>query len=253
MSLAGLSQRNRSILLFARFFWTAIDWLYPPECCNCKRRGFVICPDCFSDIEVLRGNACQGCGYPINRGKDQCEDCKSSQPAFTQMRSWAKYAGPAQQAIHSLKYQRNLALGAILAKPLIEIVQRSGWTIDLIVPVPLSRSHKRMRGYNQAAAISRNVARYLNIQHSNNAVKRIKETESQISLDVNKRFTNLMDAFYAIPATLNKKNILVIDDVITTGATMQNCALALQKAGAGSIYCVSVARALLRHPKIIRE
>ncbi len=253
MSLAGLSQQNRSILLLSRFFWTAIDWLYPPECCNCSRRGFVLCPDCFSEIEVLQGKVCQKCGYPINRGKLLCDQCQSSHPAFTQMRSWAEYSGPVKRAIHSLKYQRNLALGAILAKPIVEIVKRSGWTIDLIVPIPLSRSHKRMRGYNQAAAISRNVARLLNIQHSTSAVKRIKETESQISLDINKRLTNLMDAFYAIPATLNKRNILVIDDVITTGATMQNCALALQKAGAGSIYCVSVARALLHHPKIIRE
>jgi ComF family protein len=129
------------------------------------------------------------------------------------------------------------------------MVKISGWQIDLVVPIPLSRSRLRSRGYNQAELISRYLAASLNIQHSSTTVLRIKNTSTQIEMDVNKRFTNLLDAFYANPDTLKKKNILIIDDVITTGATMQNCTKALLQAGAANIYCVSVARAILRHEK----
>lgn len=251
--MTGLSQRNKASIFLARYFWTALEWLYPPECCNCNRRGFVLCQDCYTEINQLQGDLCFQCGKPIKNNKKLCQDCTAKPPPYTQMRSWANYDGPIKKVVGSLKYRRNLALGPILANPLAEIVQKSGWKIDLIVPIPLSRRRKKERGYNQAAVISRNLARYLNIKHAPNVVKRIKETETQISLDVNKRFTNLMDAFYAIPATLNKRNILLIDDVITTGATMQNCAIALQRAGAENVYCLSVARSLLRHPGIIRE
>jgi competence protein ComFC len=247
--LTELTLTNKLKLQITSLFWTSMDWLYPPRCCNCNRRGFVLCDACLAEIETLHGALCQKCGYPIvGRGR-LCEECRLATPPFTQMLSWASYSGPAQEAIHSLKYKRNLALGSVLAKPLAEIVQKSGWKVDLVVPIPLSKSRMRFRGYNQAALISRPLAAQLNIQHSSNAVKRIRNTSTQIELDVNKRFTNLLDAFYANPATLKKRNILVIDDVITTGATMQNCTNALLKAGAENIYCLSVARAILRHAK----
>jgi competence protein ComFC len=247
--MTGLSPRNEFALRFSNWFWTAMDWLYPPHCCNCEQRGFVLCKACSSEIEILHGKVCQKCGYPISRKNTLCEDCKKSAPAYTAMRSWSVFSGVSRKALHSLKYRQNLSLGNILARPLVEMILNSGWNIDMIVPVPLSRSHQRQRGYNQAACISYPVALRMNIPHSTNSMKRIKETETQISLDVNKRFTNLMDAFYANPAKLNKRNILLIDDVITTGATMQNCAIALKNAGAEKIYCLSVARTLLRHPK----
>jgi competence protein ComFC len=247
--MTGLSLKNESALHLSNLFWTAMDWLYPPHCCNCEQRGFVLCSICFSQIDVLHGKLCSRCGYPIGRKKTLCAECRSNPPVFTEMRSWSAFSGVCRKAIHTLKYRQNIALGRILAKPLIEMIRKSDWQFELIVPVPLSRSHQRQRGYNQAACISRVVARELNIPHSTMILKRIKETETQISLDVNKRFTNLMDAFYAIPAKLNKSNVLVIDDVITTGATMQNCAIALKNAGAEKVYCLSVARTLLHHPK----
>lgn len=240
---------NKLQLQITSLFWTSMDWLYPPRCCNCDRRGFVLCDTCFAEIEPLRGALCRKCGYPITGKGILCEECRLAPPPFTQMLSWASYVGPAKEAIHALKYKRNLAMGSILAKPLVEIVKRSGWNIDLVIPVPLSRSRLRFRGYNQAALISHQIAAQLNIQHSTTVVKRIRNTSTQIELDVNKRFMNLFDAFYANPATLKKRNILVVDDVITTGATMQNCTKALLNAGAENIYCLSVARAILRHAK----
>lgn len=247
--MTELTLTNQLRLQISSLFWKSMDWLYPPRCCNCDRWGFVLCDECFTQIDPLSGNLCHKCGYPIVGQGSLCEDCRLDTPPYTQMRSWTSHAGPIQKAIHALKYKRNLALGSILAEPLVGIVKKNGWQIDLVVPIPLSKSRLKTRGYNQAALISRHLAATLNIQHSSSTVKRIRNTSTQIEMDVNKRFTNLLDAFYANPATLKKRNILIIDDVVTTGATMQNCAKALLKAGADNIYCLSVARAILRHPK----
>ncbi|PKO02933.1 MAG: hypothetical protein CVU43_05230 [Chloroflexi bacterium HGW-Chloroflexi-5] len=247
--MTDITLTNKLLLQFTSLFWKSMDWLYPPRCCNCDRWGFVLCEDCFKLIEPLNGNLCKKCGHPIFGKSSFCEECRLSPPPYTQMRSWTSHTGPTRKAIHALKYKRNLVIGRILAQPLIEMIEKSGWQIDLVVPIPLSKTRMRTRGYNQAALISRYLATSLNIQHSTNCVKRVRDTSTQIDMDVNKRFTNLLDAFYANPATLKKRNILIVDDVITTGATMHNCAKAILNAGAEKIYCLSVARAILRHEK----
>ena len=249
MAMTGLSLKNKTILRLSGLFWTSMDWLYPPRCCNCDNQGAVFCMDCFSQIKQITGNTCRKCGYPIGKKQKYCADCMQNPPPFDQMRSWAVYDGPLKKAIHSLKYQKDLALGSILADPLVELLNKSDWIFDLVIPVPLSRARLRKRGYNQAALIAWSLAAKMDIQYSNDAVARVRHTETQISLDVNKRFMNLMDAFYANPAKLKTRNILIIDDVITTGATMQNCTSAIRKAGAEKVYCLSVARSILRHPK----
>ncbi len=244
--MTELALTNKLTLQITSLFWKSMDWLYPPRCCNCDRRGFAFCEECFSAIERLSIICCKKCGYPIHNRNKLCDECNLEPPLFTQMQSWAVFSGPVRTAIHALKYKRNLALGSILAKPLIDMVEKSGWQIDLVVPVPLSKSRMQSRGYNQAALISRYLAASLNIRHSSRDLRRIKNTITQTKMNVNKRFTNLLDAFYANPATLKKKNVLIIDDVVTTGATMRNCTNALLTAGAENIYCLSVARAILR-------
>ncbi len=247
MLMAGLSQKSKYATKIFSLFWTAMDWLYPPVCCNCEQRGFVFCPECFSKIETLYGHLCHTCGYPIKGKNKTCHRCKENPPAYDEARSWAVFSGVARKALLSLKYNRNLALGHLLARPLVDIIRNSNWQIDLVVPVPISWSRLRQRGYNQSACISRAVARELNLPHTTRAIQRVKQTETQIALDVNERFMNLMDAFNGITAKLNERSVLIIDDVITTGATMQNCAVAVKNAGAKKIYCLSVARTLLRH------
>lgn len=137
-----------------------------------------------------------------------------------------------------------MGLGEILAKPLLEIIRAENWTLDAVIPIPLSKDHFRQRGYNQAALIARPVALELRVPYLPQSIKRIKETASQIHLTAAERYANLMDAFWANPATLKGKNVLLIDDVTTTGATMKSCADAVKQAGANQIYCLTVARAL---------
>lgn len=243
------SPKNQFIELLSRSIWKALEWLYPVSCCNCGKSDQILCHDCFSQIEVLKKYRCVLCGYPISKKRIVCAQCAKTTPVWNQMVSWAVYDGPLKKAIHSFKYHKNLAVGAVLAEPLEDLVTQAGWEIDLIVPVPLSANRMRERGYNQSAWIARPLARKLGIAFSDTCVKRIKTTEKQVSLDVNKRFMNLMDAFYANPAKLKKRHVVVIDDVITTGATMHYLTLALLNAGAETVYCLSTARAILRNQK----
>jgi ComF family protein len=158
------------------------------------------------------------------------------------MLSWAHYEGNVRECIHSLKYKNNLALGYLFALKLQPIVASTGWQINTVIPVPLSKSHLKSRGYNQAALISRPLAQCLQVHHETRALTRVRETATQTKLSAQERFLNVEGAFSGNTAKLSNKNVLLVDDVITTGATMVNCTKALLESGASKVYCISVAR-----------
>jgi competence protein ComFC len=158
------------------------------------------------------------------------------------MLSWAHYDGSVRESIHSMKYKNNIALGHIFALKLMSEVIAANWLIDLVIPVPLSKSHFKNRGYNQAAIISRPLSHALGARHEVRALRRIRETSTQTKLNADQRFINVEGAFSGNPAKLIGKKVLLVDDVITTGATMINCTKALLASGASKVYCISVAR-----------
>jgi competence protein ComFC len=163
------------------------------------------------------------------------------------MRSWALFEGPIRNAIHSLKYRRNMALGDALARHLAAFVCTLGWHADLVVPVPLGRQRIKERGYNQAALLAMPVAYIQDWHYSPQAAFRIRETRSQVGLSAVERRENIADAFQSDPARVSGKIVLLIDDVTTTGATLTACSDALRNAGATTIYALTLARALPYH------
>jgi len=163
------------------------------------------------------------------------------------MRSWAFFEGPIRHALHSLKYYRNVALGDVLAKHLVRVVQKLSWQVDLVAPVPLGRQRMKERGYNQAGLLAMPVAFMQNWRYSPQAVIRIRETRSQVGLSALERKENISGAFQADPSRVSGKVILLMDDVTTTGATMVACSDALRKAGAKTVYALTLARALPHH------
>lgn len=227
-------------------FWRAVDWFYPPTCATCGLTGARWCTDCRSDVKPLHPPICRICGDPIKKGAT-CDACATLSPPFTAMRSWAEFEDPVRKALHSLKYRSNMGLGEVLAQPLVEIILAESWPIEIVVPIPLSNEHLKERGYNQAALLAHPLALKLKLDYQPGSIRRIKETATQIHLSASERYTNLQDAFWANPATLKGKKVLLIDDVTTTGATMKSCADAVKKAGAQEIYCLTVARALKKY------
>jgi ComF family protein len=163
------------------------------------------------------------------------------------MRSWLIFEGPIRHALHTLKYRRNVALGDVLAQHLMEYVDALGWSVDLVVPVPLGRRRMNERGYNQVGLVARPLAAIQGWRYSPQVLARVRETRSQVGLSATERRENVSGAFCANAALVSEKTILLMDDVATTGATLASCADVLQKAGAQTVYALTLARALPHH------
>jgi ComF family protein len=163
------------------------------------------------------------------------------------MRSWLVFEGPIRNALHKLKYRRNVALGDALAKHFAEFVYTLGWSVDLVVPVPLGKERTKERGYNQVGLVAMPLALINHWRYSPRALVRPRETRSQVGLSIAERRENVSGAFLGNPALVLRSNVLLLDDVATTGATLSSCSAALMDAGANSVYALTIARALPHH------
>ncbi len=172
-----------------------------------------------------------------------CPSCHQHPPAFTQLRSWSLYADPVRTAIHQMKYRRNLGLGEALAYPFANFVRSLNWPVEVIVPIPLSQKRYQERGYNQVATFAYPLSLHLGLKYLGRALYRVRETRSQVGLSARERRENVYDAFQARENLVRGKQILLVDDVATTGSTLSSAANALLIAGARAVYAVTLARA----------
>jgi ComF family protein len=168
-------------------------------------------------------------------------------PAYHQLRAWAVFDGPLRPILHKLKYRRNLSLGDTLAKAMAHDVMELNWPIDLVVPIPLGDKRRRERGYNQVALVAMPLAASLKWPYIPQALKRIRETRSQVGLSLEERRVNITNAFAADAKLVRDRSVLLMDDVATTGATLSAAASALSVAGAKKVYALTLARALPHH------
>jgi ComF family protein len=163
------------------------------------------------------------------------------------MRSWAVFGYPVQNALHTLKYRRNVGIGNAIAKQLAEFVKELEWDVELLVPVPLGKKRLKERGYNQVALIAHPLSYEVGLQYKPKALWKSRETRSQVGLSILQRRENVQNAYQANPEIVKRKSILLVDDVATTGSTIQSCTDALLSAGAREIYALTIARALSHH------
>lgn len=226
---------------FHRGFWKLIDVVYPPSCAVCGREGVRFCEDCLSQMRLIDENICEICGEPLLQ-RGICDRCKIEPPPFAALRSYAEFNGPLRKALHTMKYQNNLALGDTFSSFLIPMIQKLGWKFDIVLPVPISRSKRRERGYNQAGLIAYPISLAFDTPYSDNLLSRKSEVKSQVGLAREERFKNLHNAFQGNSAKLINKKVLLVDDVTTTGATIISCAKALQESGCERIYSITVAK-----------
>ena len=224
-------------------FWRVMDWLYPPRCAGCRKDNVRWCLDCQAKVKVIhQSHICLLCGIP-QPGANLCQECITYQPVYTAVRSWGWYEGPLRSAIHQLKYHNDMGVSEELAKPLAHLLTGLNWQVDLITAVPLSKKRRHERGYNQSALLARWLGLTTEIPFRESVIVRSRDTSSQVGLHAHERRQNVMGAFTARSQFAAGKSILIIDDVTTTGATMQACAQALQAAGASQIYGLTLARA----------
>ncbi|MEW6287233.1 MAG: ComF family protein [Chloroflexota bacterium] len=168
-------------------------------------------------------------------------------PAYRMMRSWAVFDSPVQNALHTMKYRRNLGMGDALARQMAGFVRSLQWDVDLLIPMPLGKKRLKERGYNQVALVARPLAYELGLPYVPSGLRKIRETRSQVGLTASQRRENVSKAYQAKAEIVKRKSVLLMDDVATTGSTMQAGVEALLSAGAREVYAITIARALPHH------
>ena len=163
------------------------------------------------------------------------------------MRSWAVFDSPVQNALHTLKYRRNIGLGESFATEMAKFFRTLQWSVDIFIPVPLGKKRLKERGYNQVALVARPLAYEIGVEYSAQALWKARETRSQVGLSISKRRENVLNAYQADPKVVRRKSVVLMDDVATTGSTILSCTDALLSAGARDVYAITIARALSHH------
>jgi ComF family protein len=217
---------------------TLIDVVYPPRCAGCGRRGVWLCPLCDRELVRFVPPLCDRCGVPY--ALNACR-CATQPPSLRAVRSAGPFAGWLRTAIIAFKYRDEWARGPHFGDALLEPL-RSLPAIDGLVPVPLHPTRQRHRGYNQAAILARRAGAALSIPIREELI-RVRLTDRQVGLDAAARRANVAGAFEAAAgADLSGQRLVLIDDVVTTGATLGACAEALLAAGAAEVSAVTLAR-----------
>lgn len=228
------------------------DLLYPRVCCSCGAEAGetfrYFCWDCASRCRPLSGAMCSRCGDPVEGRIDAsfiCAACRERPPGYDRARSAVRFDGVLREAVHAFKYRDATWLAADLGVWLAASVE--AWydpaAYDWVVPVPLHRQRRRERGYNQAGLLARGVGRRFGVPVGARLLRRERRTETQTRLTAAQRISNVRGAFAAGSSPrLRDRRLLLVDDVMTTGATVSECARCLRSAGARAIDVVTVAR-----------
>jgi ComF family protein len=233
----GVKKMNKIL----RYF---LDIFYPNRCVGCGAHGHLLCFPCVEKIEMIKTNLCQECGKISQNGK-YCQNCKAR--LATNLRGVivaTHYGeGPIKELVHHLKYNGLIELseiaGELMANKLISINLRS---LDkfILVPVPLHKKRQKERGFNQSLLIADYMAKRLGILVADLLVRNV-ETRTQVGLSKKERVKNIANAF-SIKTTDIPEKVLLVDDVVTTGSTLVECAKVLSAAGVKEIWAIVLAR-----------
>lgn len=218
-----------------------LDLLFPATCVGCGRRGQLLCDECLAAAERIRPPLCLRCGRPMSR-EQLCHVCRETGSTIDGIRAVAYFEGSLRHAVHRFKYYGMHALARPLAELLIEYQEDNQLPADVIVPVPLHPDREAERGYNQAGLLAQALGRRMRLPTAETALTRVRATSPQVTLDAQERRSNVADAFRAERRDVVGRRILLIDDVCTTGATMEACSQALKAEGARSVWGLTLAR-----------
>ncbi len=238
-----------------------LDFVFPPICLGCERESrpgplwLGLCLPCRGRLEALRGRRCSGCGRPLAAAALPagylCGRCRRRPPAFDRLLAVWSYAPPLEQVIHALKFGRLDFLGAQLAEEIWHCLGGELRAVEAVVPVPLHWRRQLARGYNQAERIARPLARRLD-RPLVRALRRRRPTPPQARLPRSQRQANLERAFRGRRSSkIGNRPVLLVDDVATTGATLDQAAAALKRLGEPPPWCAAVAAA--RRPAAARR
>ncbi|PYV34372.1 MAG: ComF family protein [Acidobacteria bacterium] len=246
--------------------------MFPGPCALCHQPleeagALDVCSACWSELQPWSGPACARCGVPFASGRaldaaePLCADCRLSEFQFDLARSFGLYRERLRQAIVHMKFRRRerwgMRLGGLLAETWRSNQEIFGAGRFLVVPVPLHRGRQRERGYNQAEALARGLIVALGggkgaLRLEAQCLKKIRDTRPQTGLSRAERWGNVRGAFAVSPSVqVTGLAVVLIDDVMTTGATLSACAAALKGAGSRSVVSLTLARATPQFPDLL--
>lgn len=253
--MPDMHQENKISLVSAirDIFLGFLDVLYPRHCFVCDKslheeKNSYICESCLEIIKTTEAKRCGRCGIKLGSGitsSDKgCPECKSANLRYEKSFFVYDNSEPVRTLIHQFKYKKHICLAAPLGSLLTNLLyKKTICEIDFVVPVPLHRKKKQERGFNQSELMAKEVCKKLSIPISINNLYRVKNTLSQTQLSRLQRQQNVKDAFKVKnPGQLFKKNVLLVDDVLTTGMTASECAKSLKNAGTNKVFLIALAR-----------
>ena len=220
----------------------ALDLLFPRWCVGCGKEGDLICHSCRRSLPRIMPPICPKCGKPQFSGI-LCPSCIGWQAEIDGIRSPFRFDGVVRQAIHQLKYKNLRALAMPLSELLKDYLATNPVPGQVLVPVPLHQKRIRERGYNQSSLLAHKLGKFINLPIVDDCLIRLRPTPPQTKTStVAERQSNVANAFSCRDHRLRDKQVLLIDDVSTSGATLDACAVALKAAGAASVWGLVLAR-----------
>lgn len=244
------------MMKFIKNFLTSLSYVFFPKICFYCQKPLEIfyklplCETCIKQIKFIKGLICQKCGLPLYDGGAHCYNCRTSKRKlyFEFIRSPVEYKEPIKTLIHEFKYQGKHFLTNFLITLISQWWEKNSKLfpqLDIVCCVPMNSVKQFLRGYNQAELLAYNFAKIYNFNFQPQLLKRTKLTVSQFKLTREQRLINVKDAFEInkkFVSYVKGKNILIIDDVCTTGETINQCAKVLKKSGAKNVYGLVLAR-----------
>ncbi len=221
-----------------------MDMVLPPRCGACRAVGSWLCDRCRARIRRLEEPLCRRCGVELEFAQRTC-GCRTRLRALARLRSAVAYEGPAEAAVQRFKYGGWRRLAGPLALFLAERLVVEGLAAHSVVAVPLHPIRFKQRGFNQAELLARELRNRLSLSEPPGRLVRTRATPSQVGHDRLWRLENVRGAFAWRGADLAGRPLLLVDDVATTGATLEACATALRASGSGPVIGASVARVVM--------
>ena len=236
--------------------WGAIrDFLFPPVCLVCEQDtdGAPVCEECLSSIQVIERNFCQLCGKPLERKRRSyvCAECVRKPLALSRVRAWARFTHPLDKLVYTFKYSRFSKLAGFFSRRLALLVRGDGLlsAADAIVPIPLHPAKGWWRGYNQSKLLAQAISADTSIPMKD-CLKRRRMTRTQTRLSPAERRRNVQGAFAlkarVDPSIIEDRKFILVDDVITSGSTLDAAAEVLLDAGASEVYSLTIGGAWIK-------
>ncbi|MGA1876080.1 MAG: ComF family protein [bacterium] len=239
----------------------SLSVLFPAGCAICRKpldwsHVDPVCPACWMKVRPIEGPICYRCGYPISAEAGStpveeiyCESCQKRSPAYIKARSVFYYQDILRELVHRFKYQGQVNIGKMLARYMIRYwsIEPDFLTSGCIIPVPLGIKKLRKREFNQSFILAREIGRHLRIRVYPLAMRKVRDGVPQMQLSREERIQSVRGSFaVASGQSVEERDVLLVDDVCTTGATIAECSRVLLHHGAKKVRVITLARSMLQ-------